>query len=470
MKRNMKSCLIMAVAIGAFALMSCEKNPTSPNSPTQSNSFAKTAASTGVEVYRNMQTFEQIEKAMAGPSALGAIKLPAVGSLQKSGANFRQALRPFYQQAQTLAQQASGLQKTNGDSILLDHRWTDPQTGIAYHLWISYNTVSGKATVYTVATNHPSRSPIARDSTRIVVNTNFTLADDKDDVIELLENAKNYRAGYRLRYEEGRIIPDIYQAGSEPKGGVIEGKSLYASGQDTTEVQARLEYHETSGGDIGSWAKTVSFRDGTRYSEDITFRPHNVIFNIAYRDGTREQGQFNSPDENHLSFEKRVTYPAGADPRSIFEQGDFSRNPSDDSGTANFTREEFFADGSSKHQTVNIKASKQNGFGRLEVMASNSDGTGGSWTLQDGPTKADLKGNWINEQKQYILFNGAFYHDGSGDLHIEVYASKEAYDKGEPPIFKADLHFRPDGSGSGTITSQEGVSQFSFNSNGTPRS
>jgi len=469
MKRNRKSCWISLAIVGAFALMSCEKNPTSPGSPIKSDSFAKTAASTGVEVYRSVQTFEQIEKAMAGPGALGAIKLPAVGSLQKSGANFRQALQPFYQQAQTLAQQAPRLQKTNGDSILLDHRWIDPQTGIAYHLWISYNTVSGKATVYTVATNHPSRSPIARDSTRIVIDTNFTIADNKDDVVELLENAKDYRAGYRLRYEEGRIIPDKYQPGSEPKGGVIEGKSLYASGQDTTEVQARLEYHE-SANPAGSWAKTVNFRDGTRYSEDITFRRNSVIFNIAYRDGTREQGQFNAPDENHLSFEKRVTYPAGSDPRSIFEKGDFSRNPSDDSGTANFTREEFFADGSSKRHAVNIKASKQNGFGRLEVTESNSDGTGGSWTLQDGPAKADLKGNWINEQKQYILFNGAFYHDGSGELHIEVYASKEAYDKGEPPIFKADLHFRPDGSGSGAITSQEGVSQFSFSANGAPRS
>ncbi|MDZ7361980.1 MAG: hypothetical protein ONB46_14825 [candidate division KSB1 bacterium] len=469
MKRNRKSCWIVLAIIGVFALMSCEKNPASPSSPTQKDSFAKTAASTGVEVYRNIQTFEQIAKAMAGPGALGIIKLPAVGSLQKSGANFRQALLPFYQHAQTLTQRASRLQKTNGDSILLDQRWTDPQTGIAYHLWISYNTVSGKATVYTVATKHPSRSPLARDSTRLVVDTNFTIADNKDDVVELLENAKDYRAGYRLRYEEGRIIPDKYQPGSEPKGGVIEAKSLHASGQDTTEVQQRLEYHETAN-PVGSWVKTVSFRDGTHYSEDITFRPHSVIFNIAYRDGTREQGQFNSPDENHLFFEKRVAYPSGSDPRSIFEKGDFSRNPADNSGTANFTREEFFADGSSKRRSVNINASKQNGFVRLEVTESNSDGTGGSWTLQDGPAKAGLKGNWINEQKQYILFDGAFYKDGSGDLHIEVYASKEAYDKGEPPIFKADLHFRPDGSGSGTITSKDGISQFSFSANGTPRS
>ena len=465
MKRSRMYHLLAVLMIGALTLISCDKNPASPNSSTNSNSNAKVAASSAVTVYRNVQTFAQIEQAMAGPEALGKINLPAVGSLQQSHATIQQALRPFYQQAQTLAGQ---LYKTNGDSTLLDRRWTDDKTGIKYHLWIVYNTANGKAVVYTVATNHPSSSPIGRDSTRIVVNTNFTIANDKDDVIELLENAKDYRGGYRLRYEEGRLTPDKYQPGSEPKGGVIEGKRLYASGQDTAQVQERLEYHETTN-PIGSWTKTVSFNNGTRYSEDITFSKNNIIFNIAYRDGTREQGQFNVQDENHLSFEKRVTYPAGSDPRSIFEKGNFSHNPANKTGEVNFTREEFFADGSSKKHTVNIKASEQNGFGRLEVTETNSDGTGGSWTLQDGPTKAELKGNWTNEQKQYVLFNGSFDKDTSGDLHIEVYASKAAYDRGDKPIFTADIHFNPDGSGNGTITSKDGNSTFSFNAAGTPR-
>ncbi|MGH7451797.1 MAG: hypothetical protein ACRENG_10655, partial [bacterium] len=464
-KRNWLATTI----VSALALVSCAKNPTDPNAPAQNDKFAKMATASSVEVYRSVQTFAQIEQALDGPAALGKINVPAVGNLQKSGTTFKQALISFHQEAPVFAQKAGRLHKTQDDTILYEKRWIDPHTGINYHLWISYNTTSGKATVYAVATNHPGSSPLNRDSTRIVVNVNFTLADTTDDVVELLENAKNYRSGYRLRYEEGRIIPDKYQPGSEPTGGVIEGLSQYASGQDTTEVRQRLEYHETNGG-LGSFTKTVTFRDGTRHSEDITFRSTQVIFNIVYRDGTREQGQFTAPDENHLSFEKTVTYPVGSDPRSIFEKGDFSQNPADSSGTANFTREEFFADGTSKRHDIKIKAARQNGYGRLEVTESHSDGTGGSWTLQEGPTKADLQGNWINAEKQYILLNAAFYRDGSADVHLEVYASKEAYDKGEPPIFEADLHFRPDGSGNGTITSKEGTSPFSFSANGTPRS
>lgn len=465
MRLNTKINWLVLVSISALALVSCDKNPASPTSSTPTNANAQIAANSAVTVYRNVQTFAQIEQALEGPEALGKINLPAVGSLQQSHVTIQQALQPFYQQAPLLVQH---LQKTNGDSTLLDKRWTDDKTGIKYHLWIVYNTVNGKAHVYTVATNHPSRSPIERDSTRIIVNTNFTIANDKDDVVELLENAKDYRGGYRLRYEEGRLTPDKYQPGSEPKGGVIEGKRLYASGQDTAQVQERLEFHE-SANPIGSWTKTVSFNNGTRYSEDITFSQNNIIFNIVYRDGTREQGQFNVQDENHLSFEKRVTYPVGADPRSIFEKGNFSNNPANKSGEVNFTREEFFADGSAKKRTVNIKGSEQNGFGRLEVTETNSDGTSVSWTLQDGPTKADLKGSGINEQKQYVLFNGSFYKDGSGDLHLEVYASRAAYDRGDQPIFKADIHFNSDGSGNGTITGKDGNSTFSFNAAGTPK-
>jgi hypothetical protein len=460
---------LAAVIASALALVSCAKNPAGPGSPAQNDKFARIATTSSVEVYRSVQTFAQIEQALDGPAALGKINVPAVGSLQKSGTTFKQALIPFQQEASGLAQKFGRLHKIQGDTIVFEKRWIDPGTGINYHLWISYNATSGKATVYIVAKNHPSSSPLERDSTRIVVNVNFTLADTTDDVVELLENAKNYRSGYRLRYEEGRIIPDKYQPGSQPTGGVIEALSQYASGQDTTEVRQRLEYHETNGG-LGSFSKIVSFRDGTRHSEDVTFRSTQVIFNIIYRDGTREQGQFTVPDENHLSFEKTVTYPAGSDPRSIFEKGDFSQNPVDSSGAANFTREEFFADGTSKRHEVKIKATRQHGYGRLEVTESFSDGTGGSWTLQEGPMKADLKGNWINAERQYILLDASFYRDGSADMHIEVYASKEAYDKGEPPIFEADLHFRPDGSGSGTITSKEGTSPFSFSANGTPRS
>lgn len=463
MKRSRMYHLLALLMIGALALSSCDKNPTSPNPSAPSSSNAKIAASSAANVYRNAQTFSQIEQAMEGPQALGKINLPAVGSLQQSHAKIQQALQPFYQQAAALA---LSLQKTNGDSLVLDRRWTDDKTGVKYHLWIIYNTANGKAVVYTVATNHPGSSPLDRDSTRIVVNTNFTIANDKDDVVELLENAKDYRAAYRLRYEEGRLTPDKYQPGNEPKGGVIEGKRLYASGQDTAQVQERLEYHEAAS-PLGSWARTVHFSDGTRYSEDITFSKTSVVFNLGHRNGAREQGQFNVPDENHLSFEKRVTYPSGADPRSIFEKGNFSRHPATKSGEVNFTREEFFSDGSSKKRTVVIKASEQNGFGRLEVTEANSDGTSVNWTLQDGPAKAELKGRGINEHKQYVLFNGSFYKDGSGDLHLEVYASQAAYDRGEQPIFKADIHFNPDGSGNGTITSQDGNSTFSFHAAGT---
>ena len=167
---------LAAAMMSALVLVSCAKNPAGPNadSPAPNDKFAKMATTSSVEVYRSVQTFAQIQQALDGPAALGKINVPAVGSLQKSGATFKQALIPFQQEASVLAQKVGRLHKTQSDTILLEKRWIDPQTGINYHLWISYNTANGKATVHTVATNHPSSSPLERDSTRLVVNVNFT--------------------------------------------------------------------------------------------------------------------------------------------------------------------------------------------------------------------------------------------------------------------------------------------------------
>jgi hypothetical protein len=468
MKSVRKHNWLLLAVMGALALNGCSKNPSDPTLPAEKNELAQMAATNGSEVFHGVQTIKQIEQALAGPNGLGEIDVPAVGSLARSGATFAHALRPFHQQAEMIAVRANRLRKALGDTILYDVRRTDPITGIQYHEWISYNTNTGKATIYIVTINHPSSSPLQRDSTRIVVNVNFTLADTTDDVVELLENAKDYRDGYRLQYEEGRIIPDAYQPGIEPTGGVLEGLSRYAPGQDTTEARFHLEYHETAGGQ-GSWTKTINFRDGTRHSEDITFTRTNVIFNLVYRDGTREQGQFSVPDENHLSFNKTVTYPSGSNPRSLFEKGDYARNPVDSSATVNFSREVFYADGTSDRHTVAIKATRQNGFGRYEVTETHSNGTGGSWTLQEGATQSELTGFWINQEKQYLTLAASFYKDGSADVHLKVYASKEAFERGDPPIFEANLHYKPDGSGNGTITSKEGVSQFTFGANGSLR-
>jgi len=468
MQRNWKFNGLVVALVGGLLLFGCSKSPIEP-APEENNSesFEKVAASNGVEVFRSMQTLDQIDQALAGPESLGEIKVPAVGSLSGSGARFSRVLAPFHQQAPKLAARLRGLHKVQGDTLLFEARWTDPATGIDYHSWISYNTDNGKATVIIVATNHPSASPLDRDSTRAVIDLNFTLEDTTDDVIELLENAKDYRPGYRLQFEHGRIIPDAYQPGTEPTGGVLEGLSVYSPGQDTTRVSSRLEYHEVAQ-PWGSWSQTVEFEDGTRASEDISFTETRVTFNLNRRDGTREQGHFEVPDENHLSFEKTVTYPAGSDPRSLHETGEYARNPADSSASASFTREVIRADGTSERSTFAITESRQNGYRRVTVTATNPDGTGGSWTLQEGASQDELTGSWIDKQGHYVLFNGTFFHDGSGDIHLEVYASKQAYDNGESPIFTADLHFDPEGSGSGAVTSNDGTSQFSFAANGNP--
>jgi hypothetical protein len=207
----------LAAMLGVLALVSCDKNPSGPSSSATNDKLAKTATSSGIEVYRSVQTFEQIKRALEGPDALGKINVPAVGSLKRAGVNFKPALAPFQQEVQALQQKAHGLGKTQGDTVIYDKRWIDPLTGINHHHWISYNIENGKATVYLVASNHPSNNPLGTRFEADCGQCEIYHRKSGRRCDRVGGNAKDYRAGYRLRYEEGRIIPDAYQPGSEPR-------------------------------------------------------------------------------------------------------------------------------------------------------------------------------------------------------------------------------------------------------------
>ncbi len=463
---NPKGTTRALVFIASFLIMlsACSKNPSAPSAP-QNEEYIATAGNTGAEIFRSVQTLEQLDQALAGPEAFGKLELPAVGSLAGSASTLSKRVRPFHLHADEIARRAQSLNKANGDSLIYEKRWTDPATGISYHARITYNSATGLAVVTVVAYDFPSTSVIARDSARVVVHTNFTLADTTDDVVQRLEARKDYRSGYRLRYEEGALVPDAYQPGTEPKGGIIDARKRFNAGRDTLEANYRLEYHHNAG---GNFSESVLFEDGARASAHVTFNENNIVFRANFRDGSTELTQVTKTGEHALAFNKTLTFAPGADPVSLHEEGEFAFNPSDSSAAADFARETLRLNGTRERCELHATESRQNGFRRITVSASSSNGTSFNWVLQEGADKNRVEGNAVNEEGQYILFNADFYANGSADLHLEVYASKAAYDNGEKPIFTADLHYRPDGSGNGRIISAEGAESFAFGPEGKP--
>lgn len=449
------------VWVGCAALLllsACAKNPAEPDKPA-AGEFAQIASANGSAIFRSVQTLTNLHRAQEGPRAYGKINLPAVGSIANSGQLLQQRLAPFRRNAVRLAQR---LGKVAADTLIYEEWKTDPLTGIAYHTRIYYDGSTGNARLIVVASDFPASEAVQRDSADIVVQTNFTLQDTTDDVVLRLSLRRDYRASYRLQFETGTLIPDAYLPGTEPTGGIIDGRRVFAAQQDSVEAIYHLEYHANSSGNL---AETVHFADGTRHQAHLTFTADQVLISINFRDGASEQTSVIFDQPNRLRFEKSLTFAPGADPRSLHESGDFAMNPADSSATMDFNRETFHADGTSLREEVHAAETRQNGLRRVSISASNSKGESGNWVWQEGVDKDQITGNAIDRQQHYILFSGDFYRDGSADLHLEVYASQTAYEAGEEPLFTADLHIGPDGSGSGTVSSKDGVAEFGFGVN-----
>ncbi|MEK7727163.1 MAG: hypothetical protein AAB354_02055 [candidate division KSB1 bacterium] len=449
-------------ALLLLALVACSKNPSAPNT-SDNNEARALAGATGAEIFRSVQTLEQLQQAGAGPEAFGKITLPAVGSLTKSSSLFAQRTQPLHLHAAELARRAQSLSKTNGDSLVYENRWTDPATGISYHARITYDSATGLAVVTVVAYDFPATNILVRDSARVLVHTNFTLADTTDDVVQRLAVRKDYRSAYRLRYEEGTLVPDAYQPGTEPNGGVVDARKRFNAGQDTLEANYHLEYHRSTGGNL---SEALLFENGERASTNITFTERSFVFRANFRDGASELTQVTKTGAHAFAFDKTLTFAPGADPVSLREEGKFAFNPSDSSASTDFVRETLRSNGSKERCELHATESRQNGFRRLTISASSSNGTSFNYILQESANRKRVEGNAINEEGQYILFNADFYANGSADLHLAVYASKAAFERGEKPIFTADLHYRPDGSGNGRISSAEGMKAFTFGSEG----
>lgn len=450
---------LMGVGCASLLLLSaCAQNPVEPEPPAH-REFAQMASANGAAIFRGVQTLTTLHRAQEGPQAYGKINLPGVGSIANSGRMLHQRLAPFYRNAAQLAQR---LGKVAADTLIYEDWRKDPRTGVTYHTRIYYDGSSGNARLVVVASDFSTSDVVQRDSADIVVQTNFTLQDTTDDVIKRLSVRRDYRANYRLQFETGTLIPDAYLPGSAPDGGVIDGRRVFAAQQDSVEAVYHLEYHANSSGNL---SETVRFADGTRYQANLTFTADQVLIAIHFRDGASEHTSITFEQPHRLRFNKSLTFAPGADPRSLHESGDFAMNPVDSSATADFRRETFYANGTSLQEEFHAAESRQNGLRRVTISASNSNGESGNWVWQQGVEKDRLTGNAIDKEQHYMLFSGDFYRDGSADLHLEVYASQTAYEAGEPPLFTADLHIGPDGGGSGTVTSKDGIEAFDFGAN-----
>ncbi|MFQ6113648.1 MAG: hypothetical protein ACE5NG_06105, partial [bacterium] len=417
---------ILIFCLSMVYLVGCSKSPTEPGND-QVNQTVLTVSANGVDIYNSVSSFKQISDLLQGPESKLDIDIPELENPQKALHLAKSLLQESFDRIKSDSKLHVKTQSVLSDSVIWDVTWRNEILGFTVRNSLIYDNTTGRGRLFHVRFDFDDRHRLDYDSTEIKVDLNFTLFENGDDVLLSLENLKQYKPGRLLKEERASFIPDPYEAGTEPTGGILESDITYSPSSFISSTHARLEYHEGIG---GSWSKEVQYSDETSSSEAVTFSEDGTgTFEETRRDGTHMEGTFDSAEEDGVGgFTKTITFPEGHDPVSIYEAGQFTQNLADSTLHGSFEREVRFKNGSVRRESVTVDESISNGVKTTIINVEKADGSGGTITIVETSEVDQISGEWTNSDGTFLIFSAEYYPDGSAHFEFELYASKEAYE------------------------------------------
>lgn len=441
-----------------IVLAACSSN--NPVTPPDDNKkpvdeTVQATSQSGADIYKNVNSFEEISDFMQGEQALADLDIPEVENPQAAMKFFQDVQKRAVARLKPAVKSAPALQSASGDSVIWDVTERDTVAGVTHHVRLTYNPETGQGVLTIKDFEFRDSHPLISDSTRVVADLNFTILNPNDDVLVSLENIKRFKEGHLIHEEKGTFTPDPYSPGSEPDGGVLTSDISYSSTSFISSTTERFEYHAGQG---GSYSKTTTFSDNSKHMESITFNEDGTgSFSETRRDGTQIEGTFDSADEDGTgSFTKTTTFPAGHNPVSIAESGNFTMNLADSTINGTFERVVTLEDGTVQTERVTVNQTLIDDVKSTTLNVENPDGSSGFITIIETPDVNQISGEWIEADDTFIKFSAEGYTDGSAHLKFDVWASVVSFENGDDPIASGEFDFYPDGSGSGTIT-KDGV-------------
>jgi len=444
--------LILCLLLMLMFACSSENPTSSDNDDDQVNEMVQSTSSSSVEIYQNISSFKQVTNLIQGPAAIADLDVPEVKD-PDTATNFARSMK---QKAFTLlANDMKALSKNGqvafGDSVIWDVTERNDQEGVTYRVSLIYDNVTGEARLFVVGFDYLEGHPLEYDSTEIRADLNFTILDDSDDVLLSLENLKRYKPGQLISEERGSYVPDAHAPGTEPDGGILMSEVKYSNSSFISSTTATLEFHEGQG---GSYMRTSKFSDGSESSEEATFNVDGTgTFSESRRDGTQIDGTFDSAEEDGKgAFSLNTTFPAGHDPVSVRESGEFDINASDSTISGSFEREVTLLNGDVEKESVMVNQTRIGDVLTTSLNVENADGSNGHITITESPEVDQVAGEWTNADETFVVFTAESYPDDSAHLDAKVYADEAAFENGAEPIASAVFDFYPDGSGMGVVT------------------
>ncbi len=454
----------VTAALSLLFLTGCESNPTDPTKNKDTN-FSEQAKENSLEVYQTVSSVQRVSDVLRGPDAKLEFSSPSFSSTDEATAMALAVKSDLFAKLPVYSTMKQRYNTVQGDSLLWELTERKQAEGYTETVRYYHDFETGISTLEMITYNYDARHNLERDSARIVVDVNFTLDDESDDVLRSMSGVKKYKPGNLIDEEIVHITLGDYEPGTEPTSGTFKSTVLYNESNYIlkTEEQADLRAEND-----GEWQREIQYSDGSTSTEKVTFRPDGTgTFEETQKNGTKTTGEFNIvEDDGQGSFTVLTVYPEGSDPVSESESGTFTLDAVDSTLHGEFQNEIKFKDGTILSEKVKVDESYEDGIKVTKIRVESSDGSSADLRIEERPDGDRVHAEVVEADGTFIIADVIYFSDSSARLTFKIYTSKQAYENGEEPVASGLINFNPDGSGSGSVTDSEGEHEVTVDPSG----
>lgn len=451
------------VVLLLLALVGCAKNGTEGEPPPpglQVSSEAQGAARIGWQAVTWANTQDQFREMVSGQESLVTDVPEMVNSIPEIQEK-EQEMRKW----RRMARAAGAFSKVSTDSLLWYEEWNDPISGTAGRRALYYDPETGEARFYETIYQFPPQVHLTYDSTEVRAYLGPSLEDTTDDRFLSLHQLSLFEANFFVQQVNGEVVATDWDPQNNVIGATAANEVLYGNQTDLERLVQNAELHPDGS---GAFAEVLYFRDNTTRQANVVFHPDNTgEFSEVWRDGTTVTGTFDLfEDDYEGSITRTVNFASHRFVRRLEQSAYFTFNPQDSSSAAAVSEIVFFHNGEVDSTEVQVNRVFEEGHWREYFTIHASNEGDASFVITYFQAHKEIDGEFTDTAGLFYLFHAIEYNDGSGELWLEVYTSRQAYLNGDPPILTAHFIFGPDGSGSGEITENETTYQVKFTAGG----
>ena len=450
--KKVKIVGILMLTISWLLLSSCEKDPANPNpgggtgnNELQLSKEAQGASQTGWQVFNSISTQEQFSDLVSGKDDIVEDAPGMINSIKEVQQQVRMMNR-----VTNYAHKSNALQKSSGDSLIWYEEWTDPISGTSGRRGLVYDEENQCVRLYETIYQFPAQVQLQYDSTEIAAFVGPSLEDSTDDQLKNVSKLSLFESGYVVEKVVSRVEITDYAADNEPTGFSASNHTTYGPQTELRELNQSIDFRPNGNGTL---AERLDYSDGTSLNREVRFYPNNTgDFSETWRDGSTVNGSFDLlEDDNHAAVNLVINFADNPILRQIEQSAEYTLDPHDSSSHGVLSEKIYFTNGATDTSRIEVE-SYFDGYWKEHYIIYTSNEGHSDFLLTYFDTHAEVEGEHITVEGNYIQFNATYYPDGSGEAWLSVYESEQAYQNGDDPLMTLHIIFNSDGSGKGTIT------------------